>query len=72
MKYEIENTVGVQYVDENGNGLFYHFDNYSNDSLSISTNKKELITLRNIKIYPDIPIICLKILNEELYQFCFF
>lgn len=68
VKYEIENTVGVQYVDENGNGLFYHFDNYSNDSLSISTNKKELITLRNIKIYPDIPIICLKILNEELYN----
>lgn len=66
VKYEIENTVGIQYVDENGNGLFYHFDNYSNDSLCLSTNKKELITLRNIKIYPEIPIIWLKVLNEEL------
>ena len=66
VRYEIENTTGVQYVDKNGNGIFYSYENFSNDSLSIANNKKEIITLRNVMIYPEIPSVSLKVLNEEL------
>ncbi len=60
IKYEVFNLGGVQYVDKNGNGLFFNHTNYE----QIST-KKEKINMNNIKISPEIPILELKVLNSE-------
>jgi hypothetical protein len=65
IKYEIFNTGAVQFVDWNGNGLFFNWDNYSKDPLSLSSNKKEKINLRNIKIFPEIPQLDIKVLDSS-------
>ena len=71
VKYEMINTVGIQYVDDNGNGLFYNYENkYIDPSKAymnlINENKPQLISLSDIKIYPEIPKLNYKILGDEL------
>ena len=70
VKYEIINTVGVQYVDDNGNGLFYNYENKYVDPtkayINNLGNKKQLISLSNITIYPEIPKLSFKLLDDEL------
>ena len=70
VKYEIINTVGVQYVDDNGNGLFYNYENKYVDPtkayINNLGNKKQLISLSNITIYPEIPKLTFKLLDDEL------
>ena len=62
IKYEIFNVGGVQYGDNNGNGLFYSFDNYP---VECALNKKEKISLKSIKISPEISLLELKILDQN-------
>ena len=62
IEYEINAVKTKQYVDCNGNGLLYGSVNeYNNPLLAIkkatSRKKKALLNLRNIKIYPEIPLI---------------
>ena len=70
VKYEIINTVGVQYVDDNGNGLFYNYENKYIDPtkayINNLGNKKQLISLSNITIYPEIPKLSFKLLDDEV------
>ena len=81
MQYEIGNSIAQQYVDDNGNGLYYNFENISDDSLNVMNNTKESISLTNIKIYPEIPLLDIKILDNsfkiiggvlELYEFKYY
>ena len=70
VKYEMINTVGIQYIDDNGNGLFYNYENLYIDPAKaymnlINSNKPQLISLSNIKIYPDIPRLNYKVLGDE-------
>ena len=69
IKYEIINTVGIQYVDDNGNGLFYNYENiYFDPTKGFVTTlgaKQQLISLSNIKIYPEIPKLTFKLLDDE-------
>ena len=65
IEYEIVNTIGIQYCDNNGNGLFFHYENISTDSLALLSGKKELINLHNIKIYPEIPLLNYEILDKN-------
>ena len=69
IKYEIINTVGIQYVDDNGNGLFYNYENiYVDPTKGFVTTigaKQQLISLSNIKIYPEIPKLTFKLLDDE-------
>lgn len=40
IKYEIFNTGSIQFVDYNGNGLFYSFNNYAQEVLlNMKVNK---------------------------------
>jgi len=65
IKYEIFNACGVQFVDKNGNGLYSNSENFSTESsIGIST-KKEKISLSNIKIYPEIPLLNIKVLDSS-------
>lgn len=85
IKYEVFNTGSVQFVDWNGNGLFFGYDNYNKESSFALMNKREKISLRNIKIFPEIPQLEIKILDSsakiingsldlfdyQYYNFCF-
>ena len=70
VKYEIINTVGIQYIDDNGNGLFYNYENKYIDPAKAYLNmmgaKLQLISLSNIKIYPEIPKLNYKLLDNEI------
>lgn len=81
VQYEIVNSIAQQYVDDNGNGLYYNFENISDDSLNVMNNTKEAISLTNIKVYPEIPLLDIKILDNsftiiggviELYEFQYY
>ena len=50
IRYEVSNMGGVQYVDDNGNGLLYNLDTFGKF-------KSQKILMKNIQIYPEIPII---------------
>lgn len=50
IRYEISSIGGVQYVDNNGNGLFYNLDHFG-------FNKQQKIIMKSIPIYPEIPLI---------------
>lgn len=63
IKYEIYNNGCVQFVDWNGNGIFFSYENFSKDTLP--SNKKDKINLKNIKIYPEIPLLDIKILDAS-------
>ena len=70
LKYEMINTVGIQYIDDNGNGLFYNYENKYIDPAKaymniINSGKAQLISLNNIKIYPEIPKLNFKLLGDE-------
>ena len=69
VKYEMINTVGIQYIDDNGNGLFYNYENKYIDPAKSYMNligvKLQLISLSNIKIYPEIPKLNYKLLGNE-------
>ena len=65
VQYEIVNSIAQQYVDDNGNGLYYNFENISDDSLNVMNNTKEAISLTNIKVYPEIPLLDIKILDNS-------
>ena len=69
VKYEMINTVGIQYIDDNGNGLFYNYENRYIDPAKSFMNlmgaKLQLISLSNIKIYPEIPKLNYKLLGNE-------
>ena len=69
VKYEMINTVGIQYIDDNGNGLFYNYENKYIDPAKAYMNamgaKLQLISLSNIKIYPEIPKLSYKLLGSE-------
>ena len=70
VKYEMINTVGIQYIDDNGNGLFYNYENkYIDPAKSYMTlmgAKLQLISLSNIKIYPEIPKLNFQLMDNEL------
>ena len=58
LSYDIGNITTNQFVDFNGKGFFSTYDNYINDPLyNNKSKKKELISLRNIQIYKEIPLI---------------
>ena len=69
VKYQMTNTVGIQYVDDNGNGLFYNYENKYIDPTKNYTNllgsKLQLISLSEIKIYPEIPKLKYQLLGNE-------
>ena len=69
VKYEMINTVGIQYIDDNGNGLFYNYENKYIDPAKSYMNlmgaKLQLISLSNIKIYPEIPKLNYQLLDNE-------
>ena len=69
VKYEMTNTVGIQYIDDNGNGLFYNYENKYIDLAKAYMNlmgvKLQLISLSNIKIYPEIPKLNYTLLGNE-------
>ena len=69
VKYEMINTVGIQYIDDNGNGLFYNYENKYIDPAKAYMNamggKLQLISLSDIKIYPEIPKLSYKLLGNE-------
>ena len=69
VKYEMINTIGIQYVDDNGNGLFFNYENKYIDLaktfLNAAAIKQQLITLSNIKIYPEIPKLNYKLIGNE-------
>ena len=69
VKYEMINTVGIQYIDDNGNGLFYNYENKYIDPakhyMNLMVDKLQLISLSNIKIYPEIPKLNYKLLGNE-------
>ena len=69
LKYEMINTVGIQYIDDNGNGLFYNYENKYIDPakayMNIMGAKLQLISLSNIKIYPEIPRLHYSLVDNE-------
>ena len=69
VKYEMINTIGIQYIDDNGNGLFFNYENIyidlAKNFMNAITTKQQLISLSNIKIYPEIPKLNYKLLNNE-------
>ena len=69
VKYEMMNTIGIQYIDDNGNGLFYNYENkyidLAKNFMNAMTSKQQLISLSNIKIYPEIPKLNYKLLGNE-------
>lgn len=50
IRYEIASMGGVQYVDSAGNGLLFNLD-------SFGTYKTQKIKMKNIQIYPEIPMV---------------
>ena len=72
VKYEMINTIGIQYCDDNGNGLFYNYENkyidLAKNFLNAITTKQQLISLSNIKIYPEIPKLNYKLLGNEFLE----
>jgi hypothetical protein len=66
VKYEVFNMGGIQFVDQNGNGLFYNYCNYPKE---LSSRKKERISLKNIKINPEIPILDIKLRDSSISIF---
>ena len=73
VRYELMNSQSNQYVDSNGNGLYYSCENIFNDStikrIGPGTKKKKLINLKNIKIYPEIPILEIKVLDNSINSY---
>ena len=72
VKYEMINTIGIQYIDDNGNGLFFNYENkyidLAKNFLNAITTKQQLISLSNIKIYPEIPKLHYKLLGNEFLE----
>ena len=66
IKYDIFNFTTEQYIDSNGNGLYFSFENSLKDnyysSISVS-KKKKLINLTGIQVYKEIPQ--LEIINSN-------
>ena len=69
VKYEMINTIGIQYIDDNGNGLFFNYENkyidLAKNFLNAISTKQQLISLSNIKIYPEIPKLNYKLIGNE-------
>ena len=63
IQYEIINNVAIQYIDNNGNGLFYQFENYVDESYM--KEEKEKVNLNNIMIYPEIAELSYKVLDKS-------
>ena len=58
IKYDIFNFTTEQYIDPNGNGLYYCFENILKDNYysTITTGKKKIyVDLKGIQIYKEIP-----------------
>ena len=58
IRYEVSNMGGVQYVDSNGNGLLFNLESFGN-------YKSHKVSLKNIQIYPEIPVI--KVNNYNIF-----
>ena len=69
VKYEMINTIGIQYIDDKGNGLFFNYENIyidlAKNFMNAITTKQQLISLSNIKIYPEIPKLNYKLVGNE-------
>ena len=66
IEYFFEGVKIRQYINNNGNGIFYR---YKNQIINLYNTKiKDIINLDNIKIYPEIPQIKLVPLNQELFD----
>ncbi len=71
LSYDIGNITTNQFVDFNGKGFYSTYDNYINDPFhNNKTKKKELISLRNIQIYKEIPLIDISF-DSNLIDDCF-
>ena len=72
VKYEMINTIGIQYIDDNGNGLFFNYENkyidLAKNFLNAVAVKQQLISLSNIKIYPEIPKLNCKLIGNEFSE----
>ena len=58
IKYDIFNFTTEQYIDSNGNGLYFCCENLLNDNYysTINTGKKKiLVDLKGIQVYKEIP-----------------
>ena len=66
IKYDIFNFTTEQYIDSNGNGLYFSCENLLKDNYysTVSTGKKKiLVNLKGIQIYKEIPQ--LEIINND-------
>ena len=64
VRYELENIFTKQYVDKNGNGVFYTYNHMCKDVLN-GNKKKEVVNLENIQIFPRIPQCTLLCVNHS-------
>ena len=76
IEYEIHSIKTTQYVDCNGNGLFYGNINEYNNPLTLKKTsssslrkKKTLLSLNNIKVYPEIPLINVHLVDNNEIMF---
>ena len=76
IEYEMNSIKTTQYVDCNGNGLFYGNVNEYNNPLTLKKasssslrKKKTLLSLHNIKIYPEIPLINVNLVDNDEIMF---
>ena len=76
IEYEMNSIKTTQYVDCNGNGLFYGNVNEYNNPLTLKKasssslrKKKTLLSLHNIKVYPEIPLINVNLVDNDEIMF---
>ena len=66
IEYFFQGVKLKQYIKESGNGLLFRYKNMIDDLYNSS--KKDNISLNNIKIYPEIPLVRFIPLNSELIE----
>jgi len=72
LSYDIGNITSNQFVDFNGKGFYSTYDNYINDpfyNIQSKSKKNELISLRNIQIYKEIPLIDISFDDKLIVDF---
>ena len=69
LSYDIGNITSNQFVDFNGKGFYSTYDNYINDPFYNIQSKSKLISLRNIQIYKEIPLIDISFDDKLIVDF---
>ena len=66
IEYFFQGVKLKQYIKETGNGILFRYKNTLDDLYNSS--KKDYISLNNIRIYPEVPLVKLIPLNNELIE----